>query len=104
MGVQQTAPGFATFTVKPKLGGLTQASITVPSIRGYINVTVPSLGVLHVDVPCNTKATLCLPRSAHDTVRYTTHSHQLLLDGNIMAATITSGGHLCAENPVGCGA
>merc|ERR1711937_1050901 len=39
IGVHQTAPGYANFTVKPKLGSLQHASLTLPTIRGYVNVT-----------------------------------------------------------------
>lgn len=103
MGVHQTAPGFATFTIKPKLGSLTHAAITVPSLRGYINVTAgPS--TLEVGVPCNTAATLCVPRSTADAgVRFTPASHRLLLDGAAVVA-VADGGHLCAAAPIGCGA
>ena len=103
MGVHQTAPGYAEFTVKPKLGGLAHGSITVPTIRGYINVTA-SAGSVDVEVPCNAAATLCLPRSARDNgVLYTTATHHLLLDGAKVNA-VTRGKHLCGAAPVGCGA
>ena len=69
MGVHQTAPGFATFIIKPKLGSLTHAAITVPTLRGYINVTATP-GNVAVHVPCNSVASLCLPRSAQDTLMY----------------------------------
>merc|ERR1712147_238611 len=82
MGIHQTAPGFSSFVVKPKLGSLAHASITVPTLRGYINVTA-SAGALMVQVPCNSFATLCLPRSAFDSARGPTFtaSTGLLLDG-----------------------
>ena len=103
MGVQQTAPGFQQFIVKPKLGGLTRANITVPTIRGHIHVSA-SPGLVEVAVPCNTAATLCIPRAASDKLRYTPETHRLLLDGNEVAASPTAGGHLCTAGPVGCGA
>ena len=102
MGVHQTAPGFATFTVKPKLGSLAHASITVPTIRGYINVTAGP-GSVNVDVPCNTLAQLCLPRSSRDEMLYTPRTTRLLLDGIEVPAFVTDGGHMCASEPVGCG-
>jgi len=101
MGLHQTAPGWATFTVKPKLGDLEHGSITVPTLRGYINVTAKP-GAVEVGVPCNTMATLCLPRSAQDRVLYTPQSHQLVLDGTAVPA-VASGGHLCASDPFSCG-
>jgi hypothetical protein len=110
MGVHQTAPGWAAFTVKPKLGPLTHASITVPTLRGYINVTVPAAaaagaGEVHVQVPCSCRATLCSPRSALDgsSPLRTALTHTLLLDGQPVPFTAAAG-HLCTAEPVGCGA
>lgn len=34
MGVHQTSPAWGSWTMKPKLGGLTTATITVPTITG----------------------------------------------------------------------
>ena len=102
MGVHQTAPGWATFIVKPKLGSLQHASITIPTLRGAINVTVPAEGGLAVGVPCNSFATLCLPRRAGE-ASLTERSHALLLDGNEIEVAMTAG-HLCAVEPVSCGA
>jgi len=103
MGVHQLSPGFASFSVKPKLGGLTSASITVPCLRGYINVTAGPNGALDVGVPCNTRAILCTPRSSHDLTVLSNETHFLLLDGKVTPA-MNSGGHLCLSEPVGCGA
>jgi hypothetical protein len=104
MGVHQTAPGFATFTVRPKLGGLDSATIKIPSLRGYITVTAPKEGGLEVTVPCNSVATLCMPRSTRDNgVLLTLLSHHLLLDGTEIEA-VAAGGHLCTARGVGCGA
>jgi len=101
MGVQQTSAGWATFTVKPKLGGLTHASLLVPTIRGHINVTA-AVGKVAVHVPCNSIAVLCLPRSAHDRAFYTPRSTRLLLDGAEVSSEVR-GGHLCASRALGCG-
>jgi alpha-L-rhamnosidase len=106
MGVHVTSPGWATFTTKPKLGSLNHAEITVPTIRGYINVTAAP-GSVEVNVPCNTMASLCLPRSAKDSAltngkMFTTDTHSLVLDGKVVVATM-SGGHMCASEPVSCG-
>jgi hypothetical protein len=104
MGVHQTSPGFATFAVKPKLGSLAHATITVPTVRGPINVTAAP-GVVDANIPCNAKATLCLPKAAADKgVLRTPQSHVLLLDGAEVTSSLTAGGHLCVMQPVGCGA
>jgi hypothetical protein len=102
MGVHVTAPGWASFTVKPKLGGLKDAALTVPTIRGYINIKATP-GAVAVGVPCNTAAVLCLPRSASDSGLYATATHRLLLDGDEVAA-VDAGGHLCCAEALGCGA
>ena len=34
MGIRQTSPTFATFTVKPRLGSMASAAIKVPTLRG----------------------------------------------------------------------
>jgi hypothetical protein len=103
MGVHPTSPGFETFTVRSKLGSLRTASITIPTLRGYIAVNA-SAGVVEVNVPCNTRATLCLPRSSLDAGGlYTLSTTQLLLDG-VQVSGVTSGTHLCVAEPVGCGA
>jgi len=102
MGVHQTSPAFATFTVKPKIGSLTHASITVPTIRGYIIVTA-SPGAVEVDVPCNSIATLCVPRAEKDSGQlFTPQTHRLMLDGSEVVSVV-SGEHLCASQGVSCG-
>jgi alpha-L-rhamnosidase len=60
VGLQQTAPGYKTFTVKPRLGGLASLSVKIPTPHGalWVNATADSLGVA---VPCNSRASLCLP-------------------------------------------
>merc|ERR1719436_1832006 len=65
VGVHQTAPAWQSFIVKPKIGSLKHATITVPTIKGYINVTASPSSV-EIGVPCNTFATACIPRSVAD--------------------------------------
>ena len=101
-GIHQTAPTFATFVVAPKIGSLTSANITMPTIRGFISVSAKPNAV-NVTVPCNTQATLCAPRSSFDAGTFTPQTHTLLLDGTEVPA-VARGGHLCLGAPVGCGA
>lgn len=101
MGIHQTSPAWATFVVKPKLGPLKQASIMIPTIRGYINVTA-SQNKVDVNVPCGSVATLCLPRTAYDVEFLTPKFTTLLLDGTEVMA-VSSAGHMCAGVSVGCG-
>ena len=107
MGIKQTAPAWRSFTVKPKLGTLTHASIVVPTISGHINVTATPT-TLAVNVPCNTAARLCFPRSQQDTVRRgavptVPVSTALALD-DVVVDSIFEGGHVCTRALVGCGA
>ncbi len=103
LGVRQTAPGWAAFTVMPKLGPLTRVAGTIPTLRGFINLTAGP-GTLDVAVPCNTAATLCSPRAATDAPpRLTTAAFALTIDGEEVVA-VERAGHLCAAAPLGCGA
>jgi hypothetical protein len=61
MGIHQTAPAWATFTVRPRLAQLQFANVTVPTIRGPI-VVAARPNWLSVAVPCNTHAKLCVFR------------------------------------------
>lgn len=99
LGVHQTAPAFANFSIVPKLGPLQRASGVVPCLRGFINVTATP-GALDVAVPCGTRATLCAPRSSRD---MWPANAALELDGDRVDFVMRSG-HFCAAEPVGCGA
>ena len=97
MGVTQTAPAWAAFTVKPRLGGVAAAALTLPTLRGPIHVNA-SAGATAVRAPCGTLALLCapLPR-AGGAVR-------VLLDGeDVTGRAALSPFHACVEG-VGCGA
>jgi len=59
-------------------------------------------GVVEVGVPCNTAATLCLPRSAQDTTLFRVASTKLMLD-DVEVDAVEQGEHLCAAQPVSCG-
>ena len=60
MGVAQTAPAWGAFTVKPRLGGVEAASLTLPTLRGPIQVNA-SAHATALQVPCGTLAVLCAP-------------------------------------------
>jgi len=58
-GVTPTSPGFRTFLVKPQMGGLTEASATVPTHFGDIKVNLRKKDrklILNLVVPEGTKA------------------------------------------------
>ena len=119
-GIHQTAPGWANFTMRPKLGGLQHANITVPTLTGYISASSDSHTPhqtptrLEVNVPCNSVAKLCLPRSASDTAQRIANANglasteqmqatplqtELWLDG-AKVESVVDGGHLCTHNSV----
>lgn len=104
LGVHQTSPGYASFIIRPKLGNLQHAEVTVPTLRGHIRVRARP-GAVDVDVPCNTLATICLPRSSGetgDTLAVKATTTKLFLDG-IATDSKKNGGHICAASPVSCG-
>ena len=104
VGVQQTAPAWATFTVKPLLASrLEFVNATVPTIRGPI-VVAATPGRLSVSIPCNTQAVLCVQHAHTDDDGDNNRSvGLLLLDGAAVGVTRTEQ-HLCTAPPVGCSA
>ena len=99
------------------------AHLKLPTLYGFINITA-SKGQTRVNVPCNTLATVCVmpPRTTVTTgttgttgtsihpARTGTALNRagrgfvtLVLDGTPVSAVV-DGLHLCAAEPVGCGA
>jgi hypothetical protein len=59
MGVQPIESAFARMQIKPQIGYLTNASLTLPTIRGQVQVDVTktsSLYTIAINIPANTKA------------------------------------------------
>jgi hypothetical protein len=94
LGITQTAPAWAAFTVAPRLGALRFASLRVPTLRGAVEVRANATHTA-VAVPCGAAATLCARRIDAGSL--------LLLDGEPVAGAATTALHLCVGN-VGCGA
>jgi len=74
-GIQPTSGGFATFDVRPSIGGLTFAKGTVPTVKGPV-ATRWEKGAdgsfsLSVDVPANTRASIYLPKLSDGNVTIT---------------------------------
>eukprot|EP00040_Diaphanoeca_grandis_P032975 m.200886 g.200886 ORF g.200886 m.200886 type:complete len:930 (-) comp32780_c0_seq3:56-2845(-) len=99
MGIQQTSPAWATFTVKPLIGSLSFANITVPTIRGPIVVAATQHN-LTVSFPCNTRAKLCLYNG--DFTQASDERKTLLLDGNAIVTRIHNQ-FVCTTTAIGCG-
>ena len=63
-GVAPTSPGFATYQVKPQLGGLHRVSAGFDTVKGRIEVEIvrrPENFQLKLTSPPKTTATLCFP-------------------------------------------
>ena len=103
LGIEQTAPGYRTFTVRPRLGSLLHATLQLPTLHGFINVTATP-GSVSLAVPCNTAARACLLLSpATASPSGSALPPRLELDG-VAVPAVQEGRHLCAEAPVGCAA
>jgi alpha-L-rhamnosidase len=66
LGIQPTSGGFATFDVRPEIGGLTFAEGAVPTVKGTITSRWEKGDgdrfSLSVHVPSNTRATIYIPK------------------------------------------
>jgi alpha-L-rhamnosidase len=66
VGIQPTSGGFATFDVRPEIGGLTFAEGTVPTVKGLVTTrwkkNADGQFSLSINVPANTRATIYIPR------------------------------------------
>ncbi|MFD2864507.1 family 78 glycoside hydrolase catalytic domain [Mucilaginibacter antarcticus] len=64
MGIEPLTPGWSTFSVKPQIGGLANAGIDVPTIKGTIKaayVQTDKMFEMNIVVPGNTTAQIYLP-------------------------------------------
>jgi hypothetical protein len=105
VGVTPTSAEYATWKIKPRLGGgtakggLQRVSLLMPTLRGPIavNVSVAADGKSHYTVSaaisCNTWGSVCVPQEA---------GSKLTLDGKPVTS-VKDGRHLCVQQ-VGCGA
>lgn len=74
-GIRPTSGGFSTFEVKLQPGGLSQASVEVPTVKGTIPVSfaVSQDGMMtaELSVPTNTKADVLLPANSNGSTAVT---------------------------------
>jgi alpha-L-rhamnosidase len=64
MGVEPIKPGFRRIRFRPQPGGLEQAALTLPTIRGAVHVSFkiePHKVHLQTDIPANTTAQVWVP-------------------------------------------
>ena len=63
-GIRPTTPGFRTFEVRPQIGDLPYAAITIPTVKGTIGVSLGQNSEayeMEVTIPANTQADIYLP-------------------------------------------
>ncbi len=69
MGIEPLEPGFARVRIRPQVGSLDKAGLDLPTVRGTIHAdfaSQPERFTLHVILPANIRATVCLPRLGSD--------------------------------------
>ena len=62
--IRPTTPGFRTFEVRPSIGDLPYAAITVPTVKGEIGVSLGQNSEayeMEITIPANTQADVYLP-------------------------------------------
>ena len=101
LGVTPTAPGYATFRVRPQLPALTLAEGTTPTIRGDVFVRATRSGTsarLEVRVPANTSAEIDVPKlvSSSPSIR---ESGVLVWDGESPVTPGAPGVTVLGEEP-----
>lgn len=88
LGVRPLEPGFSKVLIRPQPGSLSQASGTVPTIRGPIKVSfknrINEPFVLSLDIPVNVTARVGLPRTGDPSATVT-------LDGKNLKGRINGG-------------
>ncbi|ACU06165.1 alpha-L-rhamnosidase C-terminal domain-containing protein [Pedobacter heparinus] len=78
MGIEPITPGWTRFSIKPQIGSLEHARITVPTVKGKIKVAYVQRKdsfTMDVEIPGNTSAQVSLPLKNES--RY-----EVLLDGS----------------------
>ncbi|GAB4038924.1 hypothetical protein GCM10028809_58590 [Spirosoma gilvum] len=86
MGVEPLTPGFETFQIKPQPGHLTQATATIPTIKGAVTVAMKKTATaetMSISVPGGSKATVYMPQSLEKTSLY--------LDGKLIRKEAQNG-------------
>jgi len=101
LGVRPLEPGFRKVLIRPQPGSLTQASGTIPTIRGPIKVSFKNKTdepfVLSFDIPVNVTARVGLPRAGNPSSTVTLDGKKLrgrIDEGCLYVDGIGSGAHV----------
>ena len=102
MGLRAVAPAWAAFLVAPRLGGMANASLRIPTLRGPIAVAANGSATV-LAAPCGTRALLCLAPAPLPPGGLPALA--LALDGEDVTARalLFPPWHACVQD-VGCGA
>ncbi|MBP5505572.1 MAG: alpha-L-rhamnosidase [Bacteroidales bacterium] len=73
MGVRPVEPGFSHVEIRPQIGNLEWAEMTLPTIRGSISVSIRD-GEMKVTIPANMTADIWLPNKNNKMTRVTVGS------------------------------
>lgn len=97
-GIRPTSPGFDTFSIKVQPGGVAQASVKVPTMKGEIQAayTIDGSGGMNyqVTVPSNAECTLYLPvNNGNANLTIDGNAVESLLENGYMIYTLPSGSH-----------
>jgi hypothetical protein len=103
-GIQPADPAFETFQIKIRPGGVRQASIKLPTIRGGIEASY-DLGsgengmIVEVKIPANTSAKVFLPVDSKAYAKLIVDGETLLAerDGKYLAITVGAGVHTLSD-------
>lgn len=83
-GIYPTAPGYETYRVTPKMGGLESLRITVPSTKGDIALDMAKTSeriTMNLISPANTEAVVAVPRFAMQNTKVTVNGNAAFEDG-----------------------
>ena len=86
VGVEPTAPGFATLQIKPQVASLHRVDAVVPTIRGSVSVSIQINGDhyrLDTITPANTISEICLPKKSDN--------QTVIIDGEEVTPTTMDG-------------
>ena len=87
-GIAPTSPGFATYQIRPQLGGLKTVDAGFDTVKGRIEVAIrltPKKFKLNLTSPPNTVATVCIPVGTYDLKTIRVHGKIVWQDGQVVS-------------------
>lgn len=100
MGVEPLEPGYRRVRIAPQAGGLTQASLDMPTVRGTVHVAFDSSAAqftVQVNLPANMTAQVVMPRLGGNTIIVDGVTHPGRVSGEtLILDALGSGPHTVA--------